>query len=56
MISLTCSNQERMAKPFLFESAWMVENNYIDRLREFWNNKDERIQTLKRIETDAKEW
>lgn len=33
MITLNNNNYERMYKPFHFESAWIVENNYIDRLK-----------------------
>lgn len=56
MITLSSSNHERILKPFCFESAWILENNYVDRLKGYWNNKDDLIKKLKRIEDDAIDW
>lgn len=56
MIALSSSNHERIPKPFRFESVCLVENNYVDRLKGFWNNKDNLIKNLRRIEDDAIDW
>ncbi|XP_058755237.1 uncharacterized protein LOC131628419 [Vicia villosa] len=56
MIALTNSSHERIPKPFWFESAWMVDNKYIDRLRGFWNKQDDFMKNLQRVESDANEW
>ncbi|XP_058776455.1 uncharacterized protein LOC131650765 [Vicia villosa] len=39
-ISLSFCNYGRVAKSFRFESAWMLEENYMDRLQGFWNNNE----------------
>lgn len=39
MISLKTDFMERIPKPFRFESSWMLENKYMDRLRGFWCKK-----------------
>lgn len=56
MITLDHRNHERVPKPFHFESAWMLESNYIDMHKGYWNNKDDFVQNLKRIEYDAQDW
>ncbi|XP_058753528.1 uncharacterized protein LOC131626710 [Vicia villosa] len=56
MIALAGNNYERIPKLFRFESAWVVENNYVDRLKGYWNINDSLIKNLKRIEEDAVEW
>ncbi|XP_058775555.1 uncharacterized protein LOC131649818 [Vicia villosa] len=56
MVTLNYRNQERVPKPFRFESAWMLESNYMDRLKGYWNDKAEFVQNLKKIEDDAQDW
>ncbi|XP_058774787.1 uncharacterized protein LOC131649058 [Vicia villosa] len=53
MTSLMCNKSERGPKPFRFESAWMVDENYNERLRGFWRTDDNLVVNLKRIESDA---
>lgn len=56
MLSLASSNYEKRPKQFWFESAWLVENDYLDRIKGYWNNKEELIKNLHRIETNAIDW
>ncbi|XP_058762592.1 uncharacterized protein LOC131635973 [Vicia villosa] len=56
MTSFRSCNHDRAAKPFRFEISWMIENKYIDRLKGHWNNKEDLVSNLKRIEHDATDW
>lgn len=56
MISLSNSSQVAGGRAFRFESAWIVDNNYVNRVHGFWRNEDDIITNLKKIECDAKEW
>lgn len=56
MISLNGNYTERSPKPFRFESAWMVEYGYMDRMKGFWSNKDDLLHNLQRIVNDPTDW
>jgi hypothetical protein len=43
-------------KQFKFESAWMIDSNYSDMLRQSWNNEEAIVTNLANVERNIKVW
>ncbi|XP_058780637.1 uncharacterized protein LOC131654707 [Vicia villosa] len=56
MISLTSNKNARAPSRFRFESAWMVEEKYKERLLGIWKKNEGLKMNLKLVEDDAKYW
>lgn len=56
MISLSCNAFSKVTKHFRFESAWLLDGNYIERLMGVWKDNDGLGRNLKKIEDNSKAW
>ncbi|XP_058762932.1 uncharacterized protein LOC131636306 [Vicia villosa] len=56
LIALNRDYYDNGGRQFRFKSAWLMENNYADRVRGFWRHGEDIMSNLNKIKSDAKEW